>query len=165
MIGKSSLDRIKRSIEYWTKMYQDPHREIQEQYAKCQKHWDKINKVMKDIKLPEFSTPNEFINIRDMLKTYVEQDSLWTKECAKVADARPGQVQQFIEHPIRAKTMLQQLNSTLIRYQAHAVDIRGIFVAPMEQHKFPWAQTCEELFINFSEYERNHPFKEISWVD
>jgi hypothetical protein len=98
---------MKRSTEYWTKMYRDPHREIEEQYAKCQKHWDKINKVMKDIKLPEFDTPSESINIRDVLKVYVEQDSIWTEECAKVADARPGQVQQFTKHPIRAKTMLQ----------------------------------------------------------
>jgi hypothetical protein len=165
LIGKSSLDRIKRSTEYWTKMSRDPHREIQEQYAKCQKHWDKINKVMKDIKLPEFGTPSEFIDIRDVLKVYAEQDSLWTEECAKVADARPGQVQQFTEHPIRAKTMLQQLNSTLVKYRAHATDIRGIYAAPMEQHRFPWAQTCEELFINWSEYERSHPFKEISRVD
>ena len=78
---------------------------------------------MKDIKLPEFGTPSEFIDIRDVLKVYVEQDSLWNEECAKVDDERPGQVQQFIEHPIRAKTMLQQLNSTLINYRAHAVDI------------------------------------------
>jgi hypothetical protein len=57
LLNKNSLDRIKRSTEYWTKMSRDPHREIQEQYAKCQKHWDKINKVMKDIKLPEFGQP------------------------------------------------------------------------------------------------------------
>jgi hypothetical protein len=67
----------------------DPHQEIQEQYAKCQKHWDKINKVMKDIKLLEFNNPSEFIDTRNVLKMYVEQDSLWAKECAKVVDARP----------------------------------------------------------------------------
>jgi hypothetical protein len=60
-------------------------------------------KVMKDIKLPEFGIPSEYINIRDVLKMYVEQDSLWTEEWAKVVDVRPIQVQQFIEHPIRAK--------------------------------------------------------------
>ena len=71
---------------------------------------------MKDIKLPEFRTPSEFIDIRNVLKVYAEEDSLWTEECAKVADARPRQVQQFIEHLIRDKTMLQQLNSTLVKY-------------------------------------------------
>jgi hypothetical protein len=27
----------------------------------------------------------------------------------------------------------------------HAVDIRGVYVALMEQHRVPWAQTCEDL--------------------
>jgi hypothetical protein len=57
LVGKSSLDRMKRSVEYWAKMSRDPHREIQEQWAKCQKHWGKINKVMKDVGLPEFGHP------------------------------------------------------------------------------------------------------------
>ena len=61
--------------------------------------------------------------------------------------------------------MLQQLNSSLVKYRAHAVDIRRIYVAPMEQHRFTWAQTCEELFINWSKYERSHPFQEISRVE
>jgi hypothetical protein len=165
LLNKNSLDRIKRSVEYWTKMSRDPHREIQEQYAKCQKHWDKINKVMKDIKLPEFGNPSEFIDIRNVINMYAEQDSLWDKECVKVTDARLGQVRQFIEHLIRARTMLQQLNSTLIKYRAHAADIRGIYAAPMEQHRFPWAHTCEELFIRWSDYERIHPFQETTRVD
>jgi hypothetical protein len=45
---------------------------------------------MKDIKLPEFGTLDEFIDIRDVLKVYAEQDSLWIEECAKVADVRLG---------------------------------------------------------------------------
>ena len=146
-------------------MSQDPHREIQEQYAKCQKHWDKINKVMKDIKLPEFDNLSEFMDIRNMLKMYAEQDSLWDEECVKVADARSRQVRQFTEHPIRAKTMLQQLNYTLIKYRAHAADIIGIYAAPMEQNRFPWAHTCEELFIRWSDYERIHPFQETTRVE
>jgi hypothetical protein len=120
---------------------------------------------MKDSGLPEFGTPDEFIDLSDVFKLYVEQDSLWTEEFAKITDARPGQVQQFAEHPIRARTMLQQLNFSLEKYRAHAVDIRGIYAAPMEQHRFPWANTCEELFISWSEYERSHPFQEISRVD
>jgi hypothetical protein len=95
---------------------------------------------MKDVGLPEFGTPDEFINLSDVFKMHAEQDSLWTEECTKITDARPGQVQQFAEHPIRARTMLQQLNSSLVKYRAHAVDIRGVYVAPMEQHRFPWAK-------------------------
>jgi hypothetical protein len=73
----------------------------------CKKHWDKINKIMKDVRLPEFGTPDNFIDLSDMVKLHVEQDSLWTEESAKIADARSGQVQQFTEHPIRSRTMLQ----------------------------------------------------------
>jgi len=35
MVRKSSLDRMKRSVKYWVNMSRDPHREIQEQWAKC----------------------------------------------------------------------------------------------------------------------------------
>jgi hypothetical protein len=47
---------------------------------------------MKDIKLPEFGNPSEFIDIRNVLKMYAEKDFLWTEECVKVVDARPRQV-------------------------------------------------------------------------
>jgi hypothetical protein len=61
--------------------------------------------------------------------------------------------------------MLQQMNSSLVKYLVHAVDIREVYAAPMEQHRFPRAQTCEDLFINWSEYEKSHPFQEASQVD
>ena len=102
VVVKSSLNRMKRSVEYWAKMSRDPHKEIQGQWTRCQKHWDKINKIMKYIGLPEFETPDKFIDLSEVVKLYVEQDSLWTEEFAKITDARPGQVQQFAEHPIRA---------------------------------------------------------------
>jgi hypothetical protein len=66
------------------------------------------------------------------------------------------------EIPDQSSTMLQLLDSSLVKYRTHAVDIRGVYVAPMEQHRFPWAQTCEDLFISWSEYEESHPFQETS---
>jgi hypothetical protein len=39
------------------------------------------------------------------IKSHVERASLWTKELAKVVDAKPGKAQQFVEHPIRARVM------------------------------------------------------------
>jgi len=71
---------------------------------------------MKDFGLPEFSTLDEFINLGDVFKMHVEQYSLWAEECTKITNARPGQEKKFVEHPIRARTMLQQLNSSLVRY-------------------------------------------------
>jgi hypothetical protein len=93
MLRKSSLDRMKRSTEYWAKMSQEPHREIQEQWAKCEKHWGKINKAMKDIRLPEFGTPDDFVDLCDIVESHTKQDSLWAEELAKVTDTMPGQVQ------------------------------------------------------------------------
>jgi hypothetical protein len=113
----------------------------------------------KGYQTPEFGTPDNFVDLCDIVESHTKQDSLWVEELAKMTDTVPGQVQRFMEHPIRARTVLQQLNTSLVKYQMHAMDIRGIHVAPMEQHRFPWAQTCEELFISWSEYEKSHPFK------
>jgi hypothetical protein len=120
---------------------------------------------MKNVGLHEFDTPYEFINLSDMFKMHAEQDSLWAEECTKVTDAKPGQVQQFAKRLIKARATLQKLNSSLVKYREHVVDIRGVYVSPMEQHRFLWAQTCEDLFISWSEYERSHPFQETSRVD
>jgi hypothetical protein len=70
----------------------DPHQEIQKKWAKCQKHWGKINKVKKDAGLPEFGTPDEFTNLSDVFKMNSIQHSLWVEECAKVNDAKLGKV-------------------------------------------------------------------------
>jgi hypothetical protein len=128
-------------------------------WAKCEKNWIKINRVMKDIGLPEFGTPDDFVDLRDIVKSHTEQDSSWAEEIAKVTDMAPGQVRQFMEHPIKARAMLQQLSASIVKYRAHAVEIREIHSAPMEQHRFPYANTCEDLFIKWSEYEKSHPLK------
>ena len=120
---------------------------------------------MKDIGLPNFDTLDTFIDLSDMVKFHAEKDLICIEELTKMTNARPGQVQRFTEPPIRAQTMLQELNSSLLKYWVHAMDMRGIFSAPMEKYRFPWAQTCEELFINCTEYEKSHPFQEISRVD
>jgi hypothetical protein len=71
------------------------------------KHRSIINKEMKDAKFPKFGTPNNFIDLSDVVKLHAKQDALWTEESAKIADARLRKVQQFSKHLIRAQTMLQ----------------------------------------------------------
>jgi hypothetical protein len=61
---------------------------------------------MKDIGLPEFDTLVKFIDLSDVVKLHAEQDSLWIKELENITDVKPGQVRQFIEYLIRARTML-----------------------------------------------------------
>jgi hypothetical protein len=92
VLKESILDRIKKLVEYWVKMAWEPHREIQEKWAKCKKSWININRVMKDIGLPKFGTPDEFFDLCDIVKTHVEQDSSWVEEIEKVIDMVPGQV-------------------------------------------------------------------------
>jgi len=107
MLGKSSLERMKWSIEYWDKISYEPHWEIQEQWDKWKKYWDKIKNSMKDIGLPELGTPNDFVDLCDIVESHTKQDSSWAEELAKVTNTAPRQVQWFIEHLIRARTVLQ----------------------------------------------------------
>jgi len=62
---------------------------------------------MRDIGLPEFDTPDDFVNLQDIVKFHVEEDSSWVSEIEKVANMALGQVHQFMEHPIKARTVLQ----------------------------------------------------------
>jgi hypothetical protein len=95
----------------------------------------------------------------DIVKSNAEQDLSWVAEVLKVEDMALRQVQWVMEHLIKARTMLQQLSARIIKYRARAVEIREILSAPMEQHIFSYANTCEDLFVKFSKYEKRHPLK------
>jgi hypothetical protein len=62
---------------------------------------------VKDIRLPEFGTADDFGDLCNIVKLHIKQDSAWAEELAKVIDTVPGQVRQFMEHPIKAQAMLQ----------------------------------------------------------
>jgi hypothetical protein len=57
---------------------------------------------MRDIDLPEFGSSDDFVDLHDIVKLHAEQDSSWAVEIKKVANMAPGQVQQFMVHPIKA---------------------------------------------------------------
>jgi hypothetical protein len=82
-----------------------------------------------------------------------------------VTDTSLGQVKRFMEHPMKVQVGIQHLNTRLLKGQVHAIEIRGFYMSPMEQHILPRAQICEDLFINWSEYGKSHPFKELSLVE
>ena len=50
-------------------MAQQPHQEIREKLGQ------KINKVTKDIGLPEFRTPDDFLDLRNIVESHTKQDS------------------------------------------------------------------------------------------
>jgi phosphopantothenate synthetase len=92
MLRDNIIDRIRKVVEYWVKMAQEPQQEIQEKWADCKKIWVKINREMKDIGLLEFSSPEEFVDLHDIVKQHVEQDSTWTAKIEKVENMVKGQV-------------------------------------------------------------------------
>jgi hypothetical protein len=114
---------------------------------------------MKYIGLPEFGTPDEFVDLRDIVKSHTDQDSSWVEEITKVTNTMPGQVRQFMENLVKAQAMLQQSSANIFMYRAHAVETREIHSAPMEQIRFSYANKCEDIFIKWSEYEKSHPLK------
>ena len=68
-----------------------------------------------------------------------------------------GLANNFMEAPIKALVVLQCLSVKLIKYKERAVEIKEVLSAPMDQHMFPYANTCEDIFIKWSEYEKNNP--------
>jgi hypothetical protein len=140
-------------------MVQEPQRKIQERWGECEKSWEKINREMENIDLPEFGPPENFTDLHDIVKRHAEQDSTWEAEISQISSMTPGQVKKFVEHPIKSLAVLQCLSVKLIRYRERAVEIKEVFSAPMDQHRFPYANTCEDLFFKWAEYERNHPLQ------
>jgi hypothetical protein len=68
-----------------------------------------------------------------------------------------GQVKNFMEHLIKDQAILQRLSAKMIRYRERAIEIKETLSASMDQHIFMYANTCEDLFIKWSKYEKNHP--------
>jgi hypothetical protein len=127
VLNESSLDRIKKSVEYWEKMSREPHREIQEKWAKCEKHWIKINRVMKDIRLPEFGTPDEFVDLRDIVESHTKQDSSWAERLGKGDrhNARSGAT--IYGTPDQSSGYAATVKCQSGQVSAHAVEIREIY--------------------------------------
>jgi hypothetical protein len=74
-------------------MAQESHQDIQEKWAYCEMSWTKINRAIIDIGLPEFDTFEDFVDLHDIVKLHVEQDSSWNAEIEKVANMVLGQVE------------------------------------------------------------------------
>jgi hypothetical protein len=93
VLRNRSIDWIRKAVEYWVKMAQEPQREIQEKWDDYEKGWEKVNREMKDIILPEFVSLEEFIDLHNIVKQHSKQESTWIVEIEKVASRVPGQVQ------------------------------------------------------------------------
>jgi hypothetical protein len=68
-----------------------------------------------------------------------------------------GQVNKFMEPPIKSLAFLQCLSVKIIKYKEHAIEIKKVISALMDQNRFPYENTCKDIFFKWSEYNRNHP--------
>jgi hypothetical protein len=73
-------------------MAHEPQREIQKKWVKCEKGWENINREMKGIGLPEFGSHEDFVDLHDIVKRHVEQESPWAVDITQVASMAPGQI-------------------------------------------------------------------------
>jgi hypothetical protein len=145
--------------EYWVKMAQEPQREIKEKWAECKKRWENIDQEMKSIGLSEFGSLEDFVDLHDIVKIHAEQNLVWTTDITKVASMAPRQVQQFMEHPIKSPAVLQRLSVKIIKYIEWVVEVKEILSAPMDQLRFLYANTCEEIFVKWLKNEKSHPLQ------
>jgi hypothetical protein len=75
------------------KMSKEPQQDIQEKWADCERIWTSINREMRDISLPKFGTPEDFVDLHDIVKLHEKQDSSWTTKIEKVVNMALGQIQ------------------------------------------------------------------------
>ena len=112
---------------------------------------------MKGIGLPELGSLKNFFDLHDIVKRHAEQDSTWTAEITQVESMVPGQIQKFMEHPIKARAVLYWLSIKIVKYKEQEVEVKEILSTPMDQHRFLYENTCEDLFVKWLEYEKSHP--------
>jgi hypothetical protein len=114
---------------------------------------------MKGINFPEFGPPEDFTDLQDIVKQHEEKDLAWETDISQTSSMIPGLAKKFMEAPIKALAVLQRLSVKLIKYKERAVEIKEVLSTPMDQHRFPYANTCEDLFFQWSEYDRNNPLQ------
>jgi hypothetical protein len=74
-------------------MAHEPQWEIQKKWVECEKGCENINRDIKGIGLPEFGSPEGFVNLHDIVKRHVEKDSAWEVELTHVESMALGQIQ------------------------------------------------------------------------
>jgi len=101
----------------------------------------------------------DFANFHDIVKRHTKKELTWEAEILQISSMTPGQVKKFMEHPIKSLAFLQCLSVKLIRYKEREIEIKEVFSTLMDQHRFPYENTCEYIFIKWLEYEKNHPLQ------
>jgi hypothetical protein len=74
MLMENNITRIRKAIEHWVYMVQEPQQKMQERWEECEKSLEKINQEMRDGDLPEFGPLEDFIDLRDIVKQHAKKD-------------------------------------------------------------------------------------------
>jgi hypothetical protein len=70
-----------------------------------------------------------------------------------------GQVKKFMDPPIKYLVILQRFSVKLIKYKERTIEMKEVLSTPMDKHRFPYANTCKDIFFKWSKYERNNPLQ------
>jgi hypothetical protein len=152
-----SISLIWKATKYWVSMAHEPQLKIHKRWDECERSWENINREMKDIGLLEFGSLEFFVDLHDIVKRHAKHDSMWEGKIMQVVIMTLGHVQNFMEHMIKARAVLQCLSAKMIRYREHEIEIKETLSSLMDQHRFPYANTCEDIFVKWSAYEKSHP--------
>jgi hypothetical protein len=74
MLQDGSLARFQKAVECWTQLVVEPQQNMKDRWEECLKNWEKINQRMRDIQLPDFGMPEDFVDLHDIVKQHGEQD-------------------------------------------------------------------------------------------
>jgi hypothetical protein len=67
-----------------------------------------------------------------------------------------------MEPPIKDLAVLQCLSFKLIKYKEHTIEMKEVLSALMDQHRFPYENTCKYLFFKWSDYRKKIHFSETT---
>jgi hypothetical protein len=89
---------------------------------------------MRDISLPEFSMPDDFINLNDMVKQCMESDEKFESDVFEVKRMEGGKFKRLVDGLIGASWVLQHLSPKIDWFKDQVMEMKDRLSAPMDQH-------------------------------
>jgi hypothetical protein len=106
MLIDEIMARFQMEAECWTQLVVEPQQKMKDRWEECLKNWGKINQKMRDIHLPEFGMPDDFTNLNDIVKQFLELDEIFEVDVLEVKMLERGQIKRLIDGPIGASWIL-----------------------------------------------------------
>jgi len=90
---------------------------MKERWDECLGNWETINEKMRDIWLPEFGMPKNFVDLNNVIKQLVEHDRKFKVDALQITTLERGQVKKFVAGPIVALVVLRYLSTKMDRFK------------------------------------------------